>query len=166
MDPIKGYFFNVLNILINLLLNQIREDHCQVHEAYQYFRGRFQAKHREKGSWTHLKDVGEDTPAVEVSKTFEKITMGVQYKGRTTSKEANKLLRDFWPKNIVKNVEVQKRIELTDRSPEYQPFWVIVTMDTGYNFENWLDWPLCEDNWPSQFDKGLFKEESEWIRRQ
>ena len=26
-------------------------------------------------------------------------------------------------------------------------------MAHGYNFENWLDWPQCEDNWPVTFDK-------------
>lgn len=26
-------------------------------------------------------------------------------------------------------------------------------MAHGYNFENWLDWPQCEDNWPGTFDK-------------
>ena len=26
-------------------------------------------------------------------------------------------------------------------------------MSHGYNFENWLDWPQCEDNWPNTFDK-------------
>ena len=92
--------------------------------------------------------------------------MGVQHKGRITLKEANKLLREFWPKTIVKNVEVKRRVEVADKSPDYQPLWVVVTMATGYSFENWLDWPLCEDNWPIQFDKGLFKEESEWIRKE
>ena len=39
-------------------------------------------------------------------------------------------------------------------------------MASGYSFENWLDWPLCEDNWPNQFDKGLFKEDSEWVQKE
>ena len=139
-----------------------------MHEAYQYFRGKFQAKQREKGAWTHIQQDKDDneTFAIEVSKTLEKITMGVQHKGRITPKDANKMLRDFWPKAIVKHVEVKRRVEVADRSPDYQPLWVIVTMATGHSFENWLDWPLCEDNWPNQFDKGLFKEESEWIRRE
>ena len=104
-----------------------------MHEAYQYFRGRFQAKQKDKSAWTHLKQENENL-AVEVSKTFEKITMGVQHKGRITPKEANKLLREFWPKTIVKNMEVKRRVEVADKRPDYQPLWVVVTMATGYNF--------------------------------
>ena len=150
---------------------QIREDLCQVHEAYQYFRGKFQSKHKEKDTWVHLttehdqenENEGTEDSKEEQIKVFEKITMGVQHKGRITPKEANRLLRDFWPKTIVKRVEVKKRKEVADRFPDYFPLWVIVTMSPGHTFENWLDWPQCEDNWPQQFDKGLFKEESEWI---
>ena len=56
-------------------------------------------------------------------------------------------------RNIIKTVDVKRRTEVSDRSPEYTPLWIIVTMAHGYSFENWLDWPLCEDNWPSTFDK-------------
>jgi hypothetical protein len=91
-----------------------------VHEAYQCFRGRFQAKQKDKSAWTHLKQDGEEL-AVEVSKTFEKITMGVQHKGRIMLNEENKLLREFWPKTIVKNVEVKRRVEVADKSQDYQP---------------------------------------------
>ena len=42
---------------------------------------------------------------------------------------------------------------MVDRSPDYTPLWIVVTLAHGYNFENWLDWPQCEDNWPSVFDK-------------
>ena len=135
-----------------------------MHEAYQYFRGRYKSKHKDKSDWTHIKqDEWKEKEDLAESTKFEKITMGVQHKGRVSAKEANKLLREFWPKNIVKKVEVKRRVEVADRSPDYQPLWVVVTMATGHSFENWLDWPLCEDNWPNQFDKGLFKEDSEWV---
>ena len=60
---------------------------------------------------------------------------------------------NFLDRNIVKTVEVKRRSEVSDRSPDYVPLWIIVTMSHGYNFENWLDWPQCEDNWPNTFDK-------------
>ena len=44
---------------------------------------------------------------------------------------------------------------------EVFPLWVVVRMAPGYTFENYLDWPEYEDNWPLGFDKGLFKEEEE-----
>ena len=70
--------------------------------------------------------------------------------------------------------------------PGCTAFWISLTLAPGYDFENFLDWPqvshrlqrraisilrfeykLCsfqnEDNWPNGFDRGLFKEESEWI---
>ena len=56
-------------------------------------------------------------------------------------------------RSIIKTVEVKRRHEVTDRSPDYTPLWIIVTLAHGYSFENWLDWPQCEDNWPSVFDK-------------
>ena len=40
-----------------------------------------------------------------------------------------------------------------EKSLEHWSFWIIVTLAHGYNFENWLDWPQCEDNWPGTFDK-------------
>ena len=56
-------------------------------------------------------------------------------------------------RTIIKTVEVRRRHEVVDRSPDYTPLWIVVTLAHGYNFENWLDWPQCEDNWPSVFDK-------------
>ena len=66
------------------------------------------------------------------------------------------LLESDYPdfsRNIIKTVEVKRRNEVADRTPEYTPLWIIVTMAHGYSFENWLDWPQCEDNWPCTFDK-------------
>jgi hypothetical protein len=93
----------------------------------------------------------------------EVVTLGVQYRGKISAKEATKVLRAFWPKHVVKDVKVKKRVEIVDVVPGNQPVWVIVRLVRGYSFENYLDWPLYEENWPEQFDKGLFKEESEWI---
>ena len=53
----------------------------------------------------------------------------------------------------MKRLEVRRRQEVSDRSPDHVPLWVIVTMTQGYNFDNWLDWPQCEDNWPQHFDR-------------
>ena len=50
-------------------------------------------------------------------------------------------------------MQVSRRQEVADRSPDYVPLWVTVRLAHGYNFDNWLDWPHCQDNWPEQFDK-------------
>ena len=44
-------------------------------------------------------------------------------------------------------------IKVGEKTPEHWPLWITVTMAHGFNFENWLDWPQCEDNWPATFDK-------------
>ena len=48
---------------------------------------------------------------------------------------------------MIKDVEVKRRSELAPH-PGYQPLWVIVRLAPGYTFENYLDWPEYEDNWP------------------
>ena len=50
-------------------------------------------------------------------------------------------------------MQVSRRQEVADISPDYVPLWVTVRLAHGYNFDNWLDWPHCQDNWPEQFDK-------------
>ena len=42
--------------------------------------------------------------------------------------------RQFWPRNIIKEVEVKRRSELAPH-PGYQPLWVIVKLAPGYTFE-------------------------------
>ena len=54
--------------------------------------------------------------------------MGVQHRGKTTPKDASKLLREFWPRNIVREVEVKRRVEIAEKSPEHQALWIIVTL--------------------------------------
>ena len=98
----------------------------------------------------------------EKDKMCEVATLGVQHRGKISTKEATKVLRLFWPKHIVKSVKVKKRAEV-DVVEDYQPLWVTVTLAHGYTFDNYLDWPRYEENWPDQFDKGLFKEESDWV---
>ena len=71
------------------------------------------------------------------------------------------MLRKFWPKVIIKEVEVKRRREVSDYIPGYIAFWVRVRFAQDYNFENYLDWPEFEDNWPDTFDKGLFKEDDD-----
>ena len=56
-------------------------------------------------------------------------------------------------RSVVRSVQVSRRQEVADRSPDYVPLWVTVKLAHGYNFDNWLDWPHCQDNWPEQFDK-------------
>ena len=90
----------------------------------------------------------------------QRVTLGIQHRGRITTREATRLLRQFWPKNIVKDVEVKKRRE-PHVVPGYSPLWVFITFTPGYSFENFLDWPDYEENWPESFDKGLFKEEED-----
>ena len=91
----------------------------------------------------------------------EKVLLGVQHRGKITSKEATKMLRKFWPKVIIKEVEVKRRREVSDFIPGYTALWIRVRFAQDYNFENYLDWPEFEDNWPDTFDKGLFKEDDD-----
>ena len=91
----------------------------------------------------------------------ERVLLGVQHRGKISSKEATKMLRKFWPKNIIKKVEVKRRREAGDKIPGYTALWISLRFTAGFNFENYLDWPEFEDNWPDTFDKGLFKEEDE-----
>ena len=43
--------------------------------------------------------------------------------------------------------------------PGYTALWILLRFCPGFTFENFLDWPEFEENWPDTFDKGLFKEE-------
>ena len=92
-------------------------------------------------------------------KSFEKVLLGIQHRGKITVKEATRILRNFWPKNVIKEVEVKRRRELS--APGYTALWIKIKFCSGYNFENYLDWPEFEENWPDAFDKGLFKEDDE-----
>ena len=91
----------------------------------------------------------------------ERVLLGVQHRGKISSKEATKMLRKFWPKNIIKGVEVKRRREAGDKIPGYTALWLSLRFTPGFNFENYLDWPEFEDNWPDTFDKGLFKEDDD-----
>ena len=42
--------------------------------------------------------------------------------------------RQFWPRNVIKEVEVKRRREIAPH-PGYQPLWVIVKLAPGYTFE-------------------------------
>ena len=112
---------------------------------------------KEKGDENMETDNKEET-----DEKYEMVTLGVQHRGKISAKEATRVLRLFWPKNIVREVRVKKRVELVDVFPDYQPLWIFVTLNRGFTFENYLDWPKYEDNWPNEFDKGLFKEEGDW----
>ena len=90
-----------------------------------------------------------------------KTILGIQHKGKIKSKEATRILRNFWPKTVIKEVEVKRRKEIS--APGYTALWIVIRFAAGYNFENYLDWPEFEENWPDAFDKGLFKEEDEDI---
>ena len=105
-----------------------------------------------------IAEVKEPEQKEDENVVYEKLTLGVQHRGRITNKDATKILRQFWPRTVIKSVEVKRRKEL-GAHPGYQPLWVIVRLAPGYTFENYLDWPEYEDNWPLGFDKGLFKEE-------
>ena len=101
----------------------------------------------------------------ENAETDEKddvVTLGIQHRGKISTKEATRVLRAFWPKYVVRSVSVKKREEIVDVFPDYHPLWVMLTLARGYSFENYLDWPEFEENWPDGFDKGLFKEEGDW----
>ena len=41
----------------------------------------------------------------------EKVTLGIQHRGNISTKDATKMLRSFWEKSIVKNIEVKRRKE-------------------------------------------------------
>lgn len=90
---------------------------------------------------------------------LQRTVLGVQHRGKITAKEATRVLRSFWPKTVVKEVEVKRRKEMT--APGYAALWIIVKFAPGYDFENYLDWPEFEENWPETFDKGLFKEDDD-----
>ena len=47
----------------------------------------------------------------EAEKT-ERVILGVQHRGKVTTKEATKMLRKEWPRNVVKEVEVKRRREV------------------------------------------------------
>lgn len=57
-------------------------------------------------------------------------------------------------------MRVRRRREVGE--PGYSPLWVSLVLAPGYTFENYLDWPTYEDNWPAGYDKGLFREEVDW----
>ena len=153
--------------------SRVREDLCNVHEAYQYFRYKYKVKPHQQPKKVeheqHIDDIinenerneTEDKQETEED-TNESVTLGVQHRGKISTKEASRILRAFWPKNIVKDVKVRKRMEIVDVAPDYQPLWVVVKFARNYTFENYLDWPAHEDNWPDAFDKGLFREELDW----
>ena len=42
----------------------------------------------------------------------ERVILGVQHRGKVTTKEATKMLRKEWPRNVVKEVEVKRRREV------------------------------------------------------
>ena len=133
----------------------------------QYFRYKYKPKTREQQRLVIQPEAEKmDEGKVEneeKDEVYEVVTLGVQHRGKVSTKEATRVLRVFWPKNIVKEVEVKRRVEIVDVVADYQPLWITVTLAHGYTFENYLDWPLYEENWPDQFDKGLFKEESDWV---
>ena len=144
---------------------EVRDDLCLVHEAYQYFRHKYKAKDLKyniqlasanKTPVRNEKEADDNENAMT-----EKVLLGVQHRGKITSKEATKMLRKFWPKIIIKEVEVKRRREVGDIIPGYTALWVRLRFAPGYNFENYLDWPEFEDNWPDTFDKGLFKEDDD-----
>ena len=146
------------------LIMEVRDDLCLVHEAYQYFRHKYKAKDLKYNIQLQSSvktPVKKDIPDDASNAMLEKVLLGVQHRGKITSKEATKMLRKFWPKNIIKEVEVKRRREVGDIIPGYTALWVRVRFTPGYNFENYLDWPEFEDNWPDVFDKGLFKEDDD-----
>ena len=52
----------------------------------------------------------EDNPP-EAEKA-ERVILGVQHRGKVTTKEAAKMLRKEWPRNVVKELEVKRRREV------------------------------------------------------
>ena len=143
---------------------KVRDDLCLVHEAYQYFRHKYKRYDTKDLKYniqlaSAIKAPVRPENAADV--VNEKVLLGVQHRGKITSKEATKMLRKFWPKVIIKEVEVKRRREVSDYIPGYIAFWIRVRFAQDYNFENYLDWPEFEDNWPDTFDKGLFKEDDD-----
>ena len=87
------------------VLFEVREDLCQVHEAYQYFRHKYKDK-------TLLINPSKNTfqlnPA-EVQQDdgntiYQKLTLGVQHRGRITVKDATKTLRYSYLVGMVFNL--------------------------------------------------------------
>ena len=96
----------------------------------------------------------------EIEVIGAKVRLGIQHRGKITTKEATRTLRQFWEKNIIRDVEVKRRKEF-HLAPGYTALWIIITFAPNYTFENYLDWPEFEENWPETFDKGLFKEDDD-----
>ena len=73
---------------------KVREDLCQVHEAYQYFRHKYKDKtlliNPSKNTF-QMKPV--EAQQEDGDSLYEKLVLGVQHRGRITTKEATKTLR-------------------------------------------------------------------------
>ena len=75
---------------------QVREDLCQVHEAYQYFRHKYKDKDKTLLMNQSKRPFEFRQPEKEEENeniVYQKLTLGVQHRGRITSKEATKVLR-------------------------------------------------------------------------
>ena len=56
----------------------------------------------------------------------EKVLLGIQHRGGISLKEATRQLRKFWPRNIIKEVEVKRRKDSANETPGYKSLWIIV----------------------------------------
>ena len=54
-------YVSILKVSISL---QVHEELCLVHEAYQYFRGKYRAKLMKEKDWVHVQDHWEEENTV------------------------------------------------------------------------------------------------------
>ena len=66
------------------------------------------------------------TTATTEPNQSEKVLLGIQHRGGISPKEATRQLRKFWPKNIIKYVEVKRRKDSETPAPGYKSLWIIV----------------------------------------
>ena len=115
-----------------------------VHEAYQYFRHKYKdkgSKHQDSIISIYYKYLGvnkSQMPLPQISSITksnkecnqntdsEKVLLGIQHRGGISLKEATRQLRKFWPKNIIKEVEVKRRKDSVNEAPGYKSLWIIV----------------------------------------